>query len=458
MKDMTTGNPLRQILIFAFPLLLANLCQQCYHIADTFVVGRYLGKEALGAVGGASGVLLFMTISMFLGLANGMPVMTGQCFGAKDYINVRRSIALSLVVTGCISLPVMIAAGFTTEPVLRLMNTPENLIDGASYYMKILYFCGVSNVLLLQLTASVRALGDSRTPLYFMIFSCALNILLNFLFVACFEWGIPGVAWATVTAQIIPTICFFFYFRWKMPQFFPRFCDFNWTWSFVNAHLRIALPAGFQHVITAAGFAMVQRAVNSCGEDAVSGISASAPINALIYMPLFAINAALATFCSQNYGAQNLRRIIVGVRRSAALVLIYTIAASAVMLVFAPGIASAVLPDTEVNRTAIGYGVRFLRILAAFYPVLGGLFLFSPALQGMGFPRYPFISGIMEFVIRFAGALLLTRWLGFDGACLSTPLAWFAATSVVAFDYIRKIRMLRREGITVRIERATETV
>lgn len=296
MQDMTKGNPLRIILAFAVPLLLTNVCQQCYRIADAAVVGRFLGETALSSVGGASEPLLFMTISFFLGISYGLPIVTGQCYGAKDYVNVRRSIALSLVIACGLSLPLMIAAGFTTDLALHLMKTPEKFMEGASYYMKILYFCGVINVLLLLMTSIIRVLGDSKTPLYLMICSCILNVCLNILFVAVFDWGIPGVAWATVSAQFLPCILCVIYFRKRMAQFFPHLSDFRWSWHFIREHLRVALPSGFQTVLVAAGVLIVQYAVNRCGPAAVGGISATAPLNNMFFMPLYAMGGSPCHF------------------------------------------------------------------------------------------------------------------------------------------------------------------
>ena len=456
MKDMTKGNPLRIILAFAFPLLLTNVCQQCYRIADAAVVGRFLGETALSSVGGASEPLLFMTISFFLGISYGLPIVTGQCFGAKDYVNVRRSIALSLVIACGLSLPLMIAAGFTTDQALHLMKTPEKLMEGASYYMKILYFCGVINVLLLLMTAIIRVLGDSKTPLYLMICSCVLNIGLNILFVAGFGWGIPGVAWATVTAQFVPCIVCVIYFRKKMAQFFPHLSDFRWTWHFIREHLRVALPSGFQTVLVAAGALIVQYAVNKCGQAAVGGISATAPLNNMFFMPLFAMGGAISTFVAQNFGAQNLRRIILGVRKAATLILSYTAIATVVIFLCAPFFATLFLGDTPENQEVIAHGIRFLRLQAPFFLILGCLFCTSTPLTGMGYTHIVFLSGVLELVMRSLGAIVLTRYIGFNGACLSHPLAWIGASCVTGWYYFRKIRELKRNGIPVRIERATE--
>ena len=456
MEDMTKGSPLRQILCFAFPVLLANLCQQAYRIADAAVVGRYLGKEALSSVVGASETLLFISISFFLGLSYGMPIITGQCFGAKDYINVRRSIGLSVLVISGLALPLMLTAGFSTEGMLHLMNTPENLVSGAASYMKVLFFTGVINVLLLLLISVIRVLGDSMAALFIMVCSCVLNIGLNVLFVAVFGWGIPGVAWATVTAQFIPMVLGVIYFCWKMPQFVPHFADLKWGWNFIWQHLRVAIPAGFQNVVVAFGTVIVQYAVNSLGEDAVGGISATAALGGLVYMPLFAIAAALSTFCAQNFGAQNLRRIIVGVRRTAVIIMVYAAVSTILVWIFAPFLATIFLPETADNAETIRYGIRFLRLLSPFYVVLGFLFICSPPLTGMGYPKAPFWSGIMEMIMRCACALVLTKFIGFDGACLAHPVAWFGAAVIVVPDYLRKIRKLKRDGIPVRIERATE--
>ena len=453
MKDMTTGNPLKLILFFSIPLLLANICQQCYNLADTFIVGRYLGKAALAAVGGASGSLLFLVFGFFFGLGGGLTVITAQRFGAKDYDNVRRSIATSLVICTVITVPCLILFGAMARKTLVLMNTPADVLENATVYLRIMYFFGFCNIMQTMLNSIQRSLGDSKSPLYFLALSNFLNIGMNLYFVLVAGWGVAGVAWATVISQVIAVACYLFYMVKKNPMMRLKLSDWKFDRSFYLEHLRVGLPMAFQFGITSVGGVVLQRAVNGFGSDAVGGISAVAPLNSVTFMPLFSIGIALSTFVAQNYGARDLKRLREGTRQSLIITIVYTAATSLLMYFFASSLVEIFLDRTAENAAAIGYGVHFLRIQAIFYILLGFILVYRNALQGMGFPFYPFMAGVVEMFCRVFGALFLSVWFGFTGAALSHPLAWVGSTVLLAWDYWRKIKMLKRTGIPERVSK-----
>ena len=447
---MTTGNPVKLILTFSVPLILANVCQQCYNLADTFVVGRYLGKGALAAVGGASGSLIFAIFGFIFGLSGGLAVITAQKFGAKDFAAVKKSIATSIVLCTVIALPQLIVAGFMAEEILKLMNTPKDIMKDATLYLKILFFLGLPNVLHTMLNSTLRSLGDSKTPLYFMALSNVLNIGLNFTLVLGAGWGVAGVAWATAISQIIAVVLFYLYSIKK--NHFLQLSAKDWIpdWRFYLEHLRIGFPMGFQFAVTTVGILVIQSVFNGFGSDAVGGISAVQPLGSITFMPLFSIGVAIATFVAQNYGAGNLDRIRSGTKSTMIMAFIYTVITGAVMIIFANRFVLLFLENTTENTVAISSGTRFLQIQALFYTLLSVLLVLRNSLQGMGYPLMPFMAGVAEMVLRVLAAIFLTGWLGFDGACLAHPIAWIGADVLLVIEYIRVIRLLKKNGIQVK--------
>ena len=303
MKDMTTGNPVKLILVFSIPLLMANICQQCYNLADTFIVGRYLGKNALAAVGGASGSLIFLVFGFFFGLGGGLTVITAQRYGAKDYANVRRSIAATFTISAAITIPALMIFGFGAKKMLELMNTPPDVIEQAAIYLKISFIFGFANIMQTTCNSIQRAFGDSKSPLYFLALSNFLNIAVNLYLVLIAGWGVAGVAWATVFSQTVAVVCFLFYMSKKNPYMPLKAADWKIDLKFYLEHLKVGLPMALQFAVTSVGGVVLQRAVNGFGADAVSGISAVHPLNSVTFMPLFSIGIALSTYAAQNYGA-----------------------------------------------------------------------------------------------------------------------------------------------------------
>lgn len=443
MKDMTAGNPVKLILFFSVPLLLANICQQCYNLADTFIVGRYLGKAALAAVGGASGALLFLVFGFFFGLGGGLTVITAQRYGAKDYDNVRRSIAASLVICTAITVPSLLMFGFASEKLLELMNTPDDVIKNASVYLKISFIFGFANIMQTMLNSIQRSLGDSKSPLYFLALSNFLNIGTNLYLVLVAGWGVSGVAWATVFSQTVAVVCFVLYMAKRNPYMPFKLEDWKFDFKFYLEHLKVGLPMAFQFAITSVGGVVLQRAVNGFGSDAVGGISAVTPFNSVTFMPLFSIGIALSTYVAQNYGAKKFDRVCSGTSKSLVMTLVYTFITSVLMYCFASNLVEIFLSRTVENAQAIRYGIHFLRIQAMFYILLGFILVYRNALQGMGFPFYPFMAGVVEMFMRIFGALALSVWFGFTGAALSHPLAWVGSAVLLTWDYRRKIAKLR---------------
>lgn len=458
MKDMTVGNPLWQILTFSAPLFAMNLLYLSYAVVNTYVAGNTLGPAALAAIGSAMGGLHYCVFGFFSGMTSGFTVVTGQRFGAKDMANVRRSIGTSFILCACISLPLLILAGVGAKAALQLLRTPQEVIGNATMYLRILFFFSFLNIMHLLLNSILRALGDSKTPLYFSIYGTLANIGMNLLLVLYFELGVAGVAWATIFSQSTAAIFCAAYALWKMPILRLKKEDLRMDWRFSWEHLRIALPMALQFSVTSVGMVVLQWAVNDFGKDALGGISATGPLGTLTIAPLFSIGVGIATYAAQNYGARNLERIREGVRKTAFVVFCFTLATSILMYIFAEPLVDIFVKDDDPNAPIVlAYGTQYLRLQATFYVILGQLLIFRNVQQGMGYASAPFWAGVAELVARVVGAFVLAQLFGFTGAALSHPLAWIGATVVVFADYVFTIRKLKKTGIPERIKTGKKT-
>ena len=452
MQDMTQGKPGKLIFWFTIPLLIGNIFQQLYMFADTLVVGRTLGATALAAIGGSASSLIFIGFGSCSGLTSGMSALTAQCLGAKELDKVRQSVATSLVITVVTGLLMTVFGFLFIRRMLMLLNTPAASFAAAEEYLQILFGFALLGVLLVWIFAVLRALGDSVTPLYFLIVSNVLNIGLNITFIRCCNAGVAGVAWATVVSQFIALTACVIYSLVKYPLLRLKKADWRFSTCFYAEHLKLGIPMAFMLTVTGAGIAVLQMVMNRFGKDAIAGASTVVPLNNLTFLPIFSIGAALTTYVAQNYGARNLHRIREGVALATKYTLLLTIISGIAAYIFAPWLVGLFI-DGEANNEVIDYGVRNLRVNAPLYPLLALLCLFRGVMQGFGLPRSPFFSGIAEMFARIAGAFLLTALWGYEGACLSNPLAWGSGAVFVVAAYIMTLRRFRRDGIPPLSER-----
>ncbi len=434
-KDMTQGSPFRLLVLFTLPLLLGNIFQQFYNFADTLIVGRTLGENALGAVGG-TGSLCFLIFGFFFGITSGCTVITAQRFGARDYEGVRRSVATSVIISSVIT--IFITTVFTplTRPILELMQTPPELIDMSEKYLVVI-FLGTAGMTFYNLLAGfIRALGDSRTPLIFLVVACLLNIVLDLIFILNFGWGVTGAAAATVLAQVLSGAgCLVFVIK-RFPLLHLKKHDWRWNWNFAKVHLAVAVPMALQFTVIAIGVIILQVALNRLGATVINAFSAASRIDQLAIQPMISIGVAMATFAAQNYGAGRIDRIRRGVRVSATIAVGAAIIGTVVIINFGHYLIEIFF--AEPNPETVDYALTYLKLSAFFYAALGLIFVFRNTLQGVGRAEMPLLSGIFELVIRAAGAVfMISRW-GFIGACLISPLAWAggAILTVAAYFWV----------------------
>ena len=435
-KNLTEGDPARLIFFFALPLVAGNMMQQLYAFIDTLIVGRFLGVNALAAVG-CTGSLMFLTLGFIMGFCTGVTIYTGQRFGAGDAQGVRRS-AAACVVLGILAVLTLTAIILPlTRSLLLLMETPAEIIDGAQDFISIV-FAGLTIFLLLYLqNCLIRSLGDSTTPTIFLAVTLAINVALEPVAILVLGWGIPGAALATVFSQAIGAVLFFVYIWRRVPALHTRWTDWKPDRVVLMAHLRMGLPMAFQASVIAFGAIILQVALNNLGAISVAAYAATQKIDAVAVMPMLSFGYALAAYTAQNYGAQKYERIRMGVRACLKMSMAFAVGIGVLLIAFGSHVlALFVGADAAGAGEVIAYGETFLLVNGSTYVILALLLVYRNVLQGLGQSVIPTIAGAMELLMRAAAAIFLCTYLGFFGACLANPLAWIGAAVPVVLAYL----------------------
>lgn len=436
-KDMTQGSPMRLILGFSIPLLLGFLFQQLYNVVDTIIVGRFLGTDNLAAVG-ATGSVNFMVIGFCTGVCSGFSIPVSHKFGAGDLSGLRR------VVANCAWLGIVMSVGLalltTTlcRQILELMQTPANIIEGSYHYIWII-FLGIPATFLYNLTAGViRALGDSKSPVYFLVLSSVINIGLDLVFIVHFHLGVRGAAYATVISQVIAGVSCLIYLIKKFEILHIRREEWALDRHLIGSLLEMGLPMGFQYSITAIGSVILQSATNSLGSDAVATYTAATKISCFLATPFDAFGSTMATYGGQNVGAGRLERLGAGLKSCTMLGAIYSVIAF--LIIYFAGDSLAMLFVKESEAKIIG-DVRFhlLCYTTCYFP-LALVNIIRFLIQGMGFANFAILAGVFEMIARSVAGILLVPVLGYTGVCLGGPLAWILADAflIPAYFYVRK--------------------
>ena len=439
-KDLTEGKPMKLVLSFAAPLLFGVLFQQFYSFVDTAIVGRYLGAEKLAAVG-ATGSVNFLVIGLCLGFCSGFSIPIAQAFGAKEEHEVRRSVWHAAVLSAGLSLLFGLAATLLCKPLLRLMNTPEEILDASASYIRIIFAAIPCCVLYNMAGGILRSLGDSRTPVLFLILASLVNIVLDlFLIIAC-GMGVAGAAVATAVSQLIAGLgCLAVMIR-RFPILKLKKEDRRFSLKRARAMLGVGLPMGLQFSITAIGSVMVQWSVNGLGVNAVAAVSAAGKLSMFFACVFDALASTMATFAGQNIGARKLDRVKQGLQAASVLGIVYCGIALGVVLLFGGSMLSLFI-DGGANAAVMDMGFRYLRINAAFYVPLLFVNILRLCIQGMGFTRVAMFAGLSEMLARTAVALLIVPAAGFTGACFANPAAWVMADVFLFPCYFRLMKSL----------------
>lgn len=442
-KSMTQGSPAKLVLFFTLPLLAGNLFQQFYNMMDTLIVGRAIDVSALAAVG-CTGSIMFLIIGFVQGLTTGLSIVTAQRFGAGDLDGVRRSFA------ACIVLCVLVTAVLTglsvplARPILEFMRTPADIIEQAYAYIVVIYIGTGAAMLFNLLSNIIRALGDSRTPLYFLIIASVLNVVLDLAFILGLKMGVAGAAWATVIAQLVSGLLCILYIAKKFPVLHLQRADFHLTGEELARHACLGLPMGFQASIIGIGVIILQFVLNGFGSLSVAAFTAAQKIEQIFCSPLSSFGMTMATYAAQNYGAGRVDRIRQGVRSCAYMSVGYSLVVLAVNLLLGGPLAAIFVGKDAAE--VVSMAAAYLRTTGLFYPTLSLLFIYRYTLQGLGQGVVPTIAGIMELVMRAVGVLLLAGPFGFGGICVAYALAWPGSMIPLLIAYLITMHRLSFTG------------
>ena len=430
MQDLTKGNEARLIFNFAMPMLLGNLFQQLYNIVDTIIVGNFLGKEALAAVG-ASFPIMFTMISLIIGVASGGTIVIAQYFGAKQFGNVKKSIHTLYIFLTFASIALTFIGIFLTDEIFRLIKLPDELMPQATLYLSI-YFSGLIAMFGFNATSAIlRGLGDSKTPLYFLMISTFFNIGFDLLFIVVFKWGIAGAAIATVISQTGAFLTAVIYLNRN-----HKLIDFNLrTWKFdrkiFRQSVRIGLPTGFQHTFVSIGMLAIMSIVNKFGTNVIAGYSAALRIDSLAVLPAMNFSAALATFVGQNIGAGKQERVKRGLIATLLMSSAVSITVMVIVILFKFQLMGMFTKDPEVIRI----GADYLLIVSLFYLLFTAMFKINGVLRGAGDTIIPmFITLFSLWIIRVPFAIYFSERLGESGIWWSQPAGWGIGL-VLSFGY-----------------------
>ncbi len=421
-KDMTSGSPAKMIFHFTLPIFIGNVFQQFYSMADTVIVGKFIGTKALAAVG-STGTIMFLINGFVLGMTAGFTVLTAQKFGAGDMKAMRQTVG-SAALLGIIMSVILTAVGMLgMRPLLTFMQTPDDIFRDAYAYIMVIC-AGIGAQMLYNLLSSVlRALGNSKVPLYFLILAALLNIVLDMVFIIVFHMGAAGAAWATIVSQGISGLLCLVYIIKAVPVLHLQKEDWKPNLHLLKIQLSVGLPMALQYSITAIGTMMVQTALNLLGSTQVAAFTAASKIEQVVTQAYVAMGTTMATYCAQNMGAGKIRRIRQGFKAITIMGIIYSVVVAAVIMtvgkymtyLFLSGDLTEIMPLTVVN-------------------------VYRNGIQGMGYGLLPMMAGVAELIGRGVVAVLATRQKSYVGVCMASPAAWVLAGGLLLIMYYYVIR------------------
>lgn len=423
-NDMTVGSPVKLIIQFMIPMFLGNVFQQFYNIVDSIVAGQFIGVDALAAIG-STGSLMFFVTGWLNGLSSGFAIIVAQRFGARKYDEMRHYVAMSFYLMAAFALVMTAAFLALNEPILRLMNSPENVMHDVKSYMGIIYAGLIITAAYDILAAVLRALGDSRSPLYFLIISAGINVVLDIALICVFGMGVEGCAYATVIAQGISAMCCIIYIVKKYPILHLEKENFAISLDSFRRLIALGIPMGLQFSITAIGTIIVQGAVNIYGTTYMAGFSAAGKIQNIASMVAVSMGATIATYVGQNRGAGKMDRVKQGVNYCWIMLFVWSVIE--MVLMYFGGKYFTHLFVSPSQTDVINVSVTYFHTVFWAYPFLCTIFLFRNALQGMGYGLVPMLGGVFELVARTAIVVFVAGKTTFAGVCLADPVAWIAA-------------------------------
>ncbi len=420
MKDLTVGNEAKLIFRFALPMVFGMLLQQMYHFVDSIIVGRFLGKEALAALG-ASSPIFYALIAFIIGIGSGATIVISQYFGAKDLKKVKRAIDTIFIFLFGASIVISILGITFSEDIFRMLHVEESIIPLATRYFNV-FMLGMLAFFGFSATSSVlRGIGDSMTPLWFMLIATVINIVLDVVFIVIFDWGIEGAAWATVIAQAVAFISGAIYLTRKHQLISFNIRDFVFDKELFLKSIKIGLPTGFQQTFVALGIMALVRIVNNFDSDVLAAFTVASRIDALAAMPALNLASALSAFVGQNLGAQRIDRIKKGLRATLVMAWSISLVVMLTVIFFGDHIMRLFIDDANV----IEHGTNYLVIVSSFYMIFSTMFVMHGVLRGAGDTLIPmFITLFSLWIIRIPFALFLSKHFGVNGIWWAIPIGW----------------------------------
>ena len=438
-KDLTQGNVAKLLLFFAFPTLLSNVFQQFYNLADTAIAGHILGDNALVAIG-ASSTVNSLVLGFAWGLNGGFGIIIAQCFGAKDFKKLKKSVAISLSINVLFSLIVCIFGIFMSRPMLQALNTPAARLNEANSYISVILVFIIVPMLYNLEAVILRSLGDSKTPLYFLIFSSVLNIILDYVLIKFTQMGVKGAAVATVLAQLLSVILCFVVILKNFKIIRLKKNDFHFSASLFKNMMSAGMAMAVMNSIFSIGSIIMQGSINALGEDIIAAHLGSRKVAEMFMQPLVTIGTACSTFVGQNYGALKIGRIKASIKYSTIYSLIWSVFTFFILWFFGGQIARLV--TGSASQVVFDNTQMYLRINAPFYFVLGLLFTLRFSIQSVDRKMPPIISSSMELASKIAAAYLFIPLWGYLGACIAEPLSWTLGAIYLLFVFKKEFKRL----------------
>ncbi len=422
--DMTKGKPTSLILKFIIPIIIGNIFQQLYSMVDTIIVGRFVGVDALAAVG-ATGSVTFLILGFTQGLTTGFTVMTAQKFGAGDREGMRRSIGNAAVLSVIVAVIMTVISMAGMDMLLTVMNTPDDIFQMTKEYIMIICAGIGCNVLYNLLASILRAIGNSMVPLVLLLISSVSNIVLDYVLIVYGHMGVGGAAYATIISQGLSAVLCLLYVIKCVPTLHVEWRHYKLEWQCVRNQLTVGIPMALQFSITAVGTILVQAALNLLGSTVVASYSVSCKVEQLVTQPLVAMGVTMATYCAQNRGVNDLERIRKGVKVANIMSAIYSVVIYGVVYLLLPYAIRLFI--TEDIDMVYGYAKTYIIICGMFFIPLGMIFIFRNALQGCGYSFMPMMGGVVELLSRSVVAFVAAKLLSYEGVCFANASAWLTA-------------------------------
>lgn len=439
--DMTQGSIFRHMVAFAVPMMMGLLFQQLYNTVDTIVVGQFVGKEALAAVG-STGAIINTLVGFSAGLSTGSSVVISQCYGAHDHKKLGKAVHTTLCITFLMAIAATLLGRLLTGPLLRMMSTPADVFDEAKIYLDI-YFSGIAGLLIYNMGSGIlRAVGDSRRPLYFLLFSASMNTALDLLFVIVFRLGIRGVAYATILSQFVSALLILWVLTRDHGPYGLRWKQLAIDREMVGRIFSIGLPGGIQQALTSFSNVFVQSYINFFGSACMAGWSSYNKLDIFLFLPAQAIAMASTTFVGQNYGAKQMKRAKEGVRDSLIMSIACTATLAVVVMIFAEPLIRLFTAEKDVME----YGVYFIRRISPFYVACCFNQIYGAALRGIGSAKVPMVIMLFSFVFFRQLFLLVVKLLGHSliGVSMAYPAGWIMCSTLL-FVFYRRSALYKAE-------------